>query len=227
MPADGAAGSLEDGLDGLKIEDWLIDYFDVYEAIESSSSLATLDELSRQGYTTVKVLDVEKIGALIKQAVNEAIADRTAGLVEKERHRIEEQSRKRFEQLLAQQSQATATVGSTPDIMRGLDLDRLTDTIADAVHNKIAATNPGLRLDAIEEKMHKLISMLEMVENMTARMSAAGPRGWRASKTEAAALGSLRKAMLEEILKTNLELRTMQGQPGEQPAPAAEPATHT
>jgi hypothetical protein len=194
----------DEGPDELNAGDLIIDYFDVDRFIDSSSSTTTLAHLSAQGYSSVKVLDRAKVKQLIRQAVNEAIKDRAAGMIEQERLRIEEESRKRFEQLVAQGAQAPATLSISDE------LPKLSSQIAGAVRAELTGVAAIERLDAIEEKMQKLLSMLETVERTAGRLGVGSSRHVQTGSEPA--LDDLRKAVLEEIFKTNLELRTMKAE---------------
>jgi len=184
--------------DEIDAERLLIDYFDVDRYIESSTTVNTLAELTAQGYTTVKVLDRKKIEQLIRKAVNEAIESRAAGMVQQERLKIEQESRKRLEQLIAENSQ-----GQKRSISE--EVPEISTKIAGAVRAELKGLSSMDRLENIEEKLQKLITILEKVETLTGRARRGAVRH-TTTRTEPA-LDELRSAVLEEIFKTNLELR--------------------
>ena len=200
----------------LDIQDLIIDDIDIRSAIDSCARSTTIHDLGLQGYTTVKVLDASKIAALIRQAVNEAIAGRTATFIDKERTRIEMESQERLNQLLAQQAQTT-TVASLGEMSGDVpqprgeypDLDELTQKVTEAVRAELTGSGAGQQLEAIEQKMHKLISMLEMVERVAGRISAAPRRAGSTTQAYAPVIDDLRSSLLQEIFKHNLELRNI------------------
>lgn|GEM_PF-4296487 len=181
---------------------------ELQRAIDESANKTTLQALMQQGLSEVKVLRRDRITSLIRQAVSKSIENRAAGLLEGKRAEIEEESDRRFRELLARfavslDDQGVAG-GETQSIHKIGDSSQ---TIGD-----------GARMDAIEERMEKLLGLLERAERVAGRLGVAsryGGSGMSAPGPRSAGAGGpvmddRLKAVLEEIFSQNLVLQDIE-----------------
>ncbi|MBN1417847.1 MAG: hypothetical protein JXP34_03675 [Planctomycetes bacterium] len=75
---------------------------DLNKVLDKSASSVSVEELSRKGFRTVKVLNRESIQRLILQAVDRVLVDRAEEIGREERDRIFAESRAEFDRLLAE-----------------------------------------------------------------------------------------------------------------------------
>ena len=173
---------------------------DVHRAIDESAKRTTLEKLVRRGYSDVKVLHRDTISALIKQAVSKSIENRAAGMLEDKRAEIQEESTKLFRELLEQYAPILAEQQQVPT--------EPPDTEAGRVGESSEIVPDGTRLDAIEDRMAKLLGLLERAERTVQRLGSASrhsgnPHGGSARPK----LDTRAKEILEEIFKQNLKLQ--------------------
>jgi len=75
---------------------------DLNKVLDKSASSISVEELSRKGFRTVKVLNRESIQRLILEAVDRVLKDRAEEIGREERDRIFAESRAEFDRLLAE-----------------------------------------------------------------------------------------------------------------------------
>jgi len=202
---------------------------DIDRAIDQSSSATTLADLTRRGYSSVRVLDRKKIEMLIARAVREAIEHRV--VPPEQQHSVEVESRQRFESLLRQaQRQPAAPVAEPPAPSPGFpdpaSLAALTEMIVSALRPHLAAASAAghggpaaggdgaVRLDAIEQRLARLTEALDRAERTIDRVGSVsyGPsrHGHYRRDLMANALDKQRSTILEGIFKNNLQLQVVE-----------------
>lgn len=173
---------------------------DVQRAIDESANRTTLEKLVRRGYSEVKVLHRDTISALIKQAVSKSIENRAAGMLEDKRAEIQEESTRLFRELLEQYAPILAEqqqAATEPPHNEPGRVGESSEIVPD-----------GTRLDTIEDRMMKLLGLLESAERTIQRLgSASRHSGNPHGGTARPKLDARAKEVLEEIFKQNLKLQ--------------------
>jgi len=196
---------------------------------DAGSSRATLDDLSRRGYTAANAQDIEKIALLASQAVGEAIEDHTGPFPAEERRSIEEDARRRFDRLLSDYRQSVAPgagEGSRQGAQRlpaGLrpelsEIPGLSGMIADAIQTElVGAVRPG-RLDAIDRQMSLLADGLKRTEKGLEQLTS-----WQRTPNRDHRKDPIRevwreqqKIILDEVFENNIRLQSTQSGAGEE-----------
>ncbi len=102
---------------------------DIKEVIQASTADVSLAELQRKGFSKVKVLNREAIQELIAAAVDRVIAERLAVASDKDRKKLEEVARARFEKILTEQRQTAQTLKSYEEKVRTLESELAVRTV--------------------------------------------------------------------------------------------------
>ncbi len=80
----------------------------IQKAVEAGTQRRSLDELKKEGYSVVKVIDYATIQKLIAQAIDKILAERSRFLLDEEEQALKEQAHIEFEKLLSEQKKSIA-----------------------------------------------------------------------------------------------------------------------
>ena len=173
---------------------------DVHRAIDESANRTTLEKLVQRGYSEVKVLHRDTISTLIKQAVSKSIENRADGILEERRAEIQEESTKLFRELLEQYAPILAEQQQAPT--------EPTHNGPGRVGESSEIVPDGTRMEAIEDRMEKLLGLLERAERAVQRLGSASRHSGNPHGGSPRPKANARaREILEEIFKQNLKLQ--------------------
>jgi hypothetical protein len=173
---------------------------DIHRAIDESANRTTLEKLVRRGYSEVKVLHRDTISTLIKQAVSKSIENRAAGMLEEKRAEIQEESTRLFRELLEQYAPILAEQQQAPIEPPHNEPGR--------VGESSEIVPDGTRMDAIEDRMEKLLGLLGRAEQVVQRLGTASRHSGNPHGGSPRPKANARaREILEEIFKQNLKLQ--------------------
>lgn len=204
---------------------------DLKKVLDRSASDVSVDELSRKGFRTVKVLNREAIQRLILEAVDRVLRDRAEEIGREERDRISAQSQAEFDRLLRERlAREQEGIDEQQERLEGLRREleareaRLAEEArelqgrAEAFEGRRQEDRGELRsfLETILEELRSpgdrtpaqsLQEIREAIEALGRRIAAgAGPAGTGSGDSDAEALASATIALAgEEGLESNIE----------------------
>lgn len=145
---------------------------DVRTIIQRGAVTSTIDELRRKGYSKVRVVSEARINQLISQAVNAVLDSYSKTMVEQERQKVIEQSRREFDALMKkhqEELQAKEALVQSRDRLKA-EVDKLYSKLEEQIQFLASKKAPGLReavsvqkegIMALEEQITSLINELD------------------------------------------------------------------
>jgi len=191
-----------------------------HKKMEGAGAGTTLKTLARRA--GVRVLDRRQVCSLVRQAVGGALAN-LADASPGQNEQIENESCKRFEQLLEDFRQAGALPEAVPDgsetahrLVRYDSIAELTEAIAGAVRASLAGAGPvdmpSGRVDSLERRLDSLMHSLEQTQRAISQGGfSRGPRhAENYARPERSEMTEQHVALMKQILDENIDLRSEQ-----------------